>query len=74
MTTARELLDLLALYQRFQQTHGGTKDLDEMFRALTDDQLKLLVQVVASGFRTLKAEAERRGVWEELKTMKITKP
>jgi hypothetical protein len=36
-------------------------------RSLTDEALKLMTQTVATLFKTLKDEAVRRGIWEELK-------
>jgi hypothetical protein len=43
---------------------------DAAVRSLTDDALKRMVQSVASLFKTLKDEAIRRGLWDELKGLK----
>jgi hypothetical protein len=39
-------------------------------RSLTDDRLKQTIHVVATMLKMLKAEAMRRGVWDDLRGLK----
>ena len=44
---------------------------EEMLRELPDEQFRIAVQAVAELFKTLKTEAIRRGIWDDLKTKKV---
>lgn len=41
-------------------------DPQEMLRKVPEEQFKLIFWSAADLFKTLKAEAERRGIWEEM--------
>ena len=41
----------------------------KLLEEMGDEQFRLLIQTVATMFSRLKVEAERRGVWEELRTI-----
>ena len=48
----------------------GTKP-EAALRELTDDQFKIAFWASVELFKTLKAEAERRGIWDELTRKKV---
>jgi hypothetical protein len=44
---------------------------EEILCEIPDEQFRVAVQAAAMLLKTLKAEAVRRGIWEELKGMKV---
>jgi len=62
--------ELLAAAQRFAFLQGLPSD--QLIQQCTDEQLKTAILVTAELFRTVKVEAERRGIWDELKTKKVS--
>jgi len=60
-TTARELLNAVKQYAA-----RNNLDPETAMRALPDEQFKMLVWSTAELFKTLREEAKRRGIWEEL--------
>ena len=49
-------------------------DPEKMLPHLSDDQLKTGIQVTAKMFKTLKEEAERRGIWDQISGRLIPAP
>jgi len=68
VTTARQLLDAV---KRYSALKAAAVDPIAQVRALPDEQFKLLVWSTAELFRTLREEAKRRGVWDELSRKKL---
>ena len=62
---ARDLLRAVEQYALAK--HSIT---EQMLQDLTDDQVRMAVRVVAEMFRTLKKEAIRRNIWNDLITKK----
>lgn len=67
-TTARRFLDVVNAYSRFKT---ATETPDEALGTLDDEQLKTALLVSAELFKKIKIEAQRRGVWDELKGVKV---
>jgi len=44
---------------------------DAQLKALTNEQLKQAILIIAMSLKELKAEAVRRGTWESLKGTKV---
>ncbi len=68
MTTARQFMDLLDTYSRFK---GALTEPSKVLHELPDAQFRLLVYTAAELLSQVKAEAIRRGIWDELKTKKV---
>jgi hypothetical protein len=67
---AKDLLRTVEAYSR-QKSKIFEEITQEMLRELPDEQFRMSVMVAAELFLTLKAEAIRRGIWDELKTKKV---
>lgn len=67
MTTARQFLNLIQSFEHFKE---ATAHPDTVLAKVSDENLKLMVLTVAETFRQMKREAERRGLWDELKAQK----
>ena len=46
------------------------KTAERMMRELPEDKFRIMVYAAAELFRTVKKEAERRGIWDDIKTKK----
>ena len=63
---ARDLLRAAQLYANSR--HITT---NEMLSQLSNEQLTTAVRIAAELLKQLKSEAIRRGIWDDLKTMKV---
>lgn len=63
---ARDLLRAVEQY-----TERGFKTPEELLQELPDDKFRLAVRAAAELFKALRAEAIRRGIWDELKGVKV---
>lgn len=72
MTTARQLMDLLDRVQRLRELADAPPE--EILKTVPEDQFRLMVYSTATLFKALKVEAQRRGIWDDLKTQKLQKP
>ena len=58
--------DLLRAVESYSQMNP-----EEALQKLSDEQFRTMMLTVAEVFRTMKAEAIRRGIWDELKGTKV---
>lgn len=61
--------DLLEAVQRYAEAKHKTPE--ALLRELPDDEFRVAFYASAELFKTLKAEAVRRGIWNELKGTKV---
>ena len=58
--------DLLQAVEGYSQMNP-----EEALQKLPDEKFRLAMLIVAEMFRTMKNEAIRRGIWDELKETKV---
>lgn len=65
-------MDLLDRMQRLRELVDSPPE--EILKTVPEDQFRLLVYSTATLFKAMKVEAQRRGIWDDLKTQKLPKP
>lgn len=69
MTTARQLLDAV---KRYSELKKCDVDPEKMLLEVPDEQFKMMLFTTAELFKKLRAEAERRGLWDEISKRKLS--
>jgi hypothetical protein len=72
MTTLTDLLNRTGkrLLRRFVK--ADAPDPTALLKELDDEHVRTMAYVAAGLFKAIKVEAERRGIWDDIKTAKVT--
>lgn len=62
--------ELLKAVERYKAMMTAQPDPEQLLREVPDEQFRVLVYTAAELLKTLKAEALRRGIWDDFKTRK----